>query len=139
MESRGRPAWYRRWAWAAVALIGGLLAVAGIGILLNPVDVGDFEARTGVAWSDTLATFVQGQARLCGSMALGVGLFAAGLASTLLRRGSSDAWWLAWVLPIVLTLMMVIFASSDALAQAMTFGIAAAVAGLAMWFARPAG
>ena len=133
----GARSWPRRNGWLALAVLGGLVALSGVFILINPVDWARFEDSTGVARNPDLAVWVEGQARLCGSMALGVGVFAAALAATHVRRQDATGWRLIWIFPGLLALMAVVFAVSTASEQAVFYGVLAVLAAAATQLARP--
>ena len=129
--------WPRRNAWIVLVILGGLQAASGLAILINPVDWARFERSTGIARSPDLAVWVEGQARLCGGMAFGVGLFAAALAWTQVRRQDLAGWRLMWIFPGVLALMTIVFAISGALPQAGAYGALTVVAIGGLLLARP--
>lgn len=130
--------WPRRNGWLALAILGGLVGLSGVFILINPVNWANFEEATGVARNPDLAIWVEGQARLCGSMALGVGVFAAALAATYVRRRDLTGWRLIWIFPGLLALMAVVFALSSAAPQAGFYGALAVLAVISTQLARPA-
>lgn len=145
MSSQETAPWYRRWAWALVAGLAALLVLFGLFVLFSPVDPNDFENETGVAWSDfsaaepEVAGYLEREARLLASVTLGFGLFAAGLGSTLVRRGNRTALALEWIFPAVLALTAIVFLASDAAALGTVYLAVAAIAAAAVWFARESG
>jgi hypothetical protein len=133
--------WYRRWAWVLVVVLAGLLALFGVFVLFSPVDANDFETETGVAWSafsvaePEVASYLEREARLLGSITLGFGLFAAGLAGTLLRSGNKTAWALEWILPATFGLAAAVFFASGAAALGSSYVVVAVLAAIGVGFA----
>lgn len=132
MESEATVPWYRRWAWVLVFVLAALLVLFGVFVLYSPVDDNDFETETGLTWSEFSATepevasYLEREARLLGSITVGFGLLAAGLAGTLLRRGDRTARALEWIFPATLGLAAVVFLASGAAALG-SFYVAATV------------
>lgn len=129
--------WFRRNGWLALAILGGLVGLSGAVILINPVDWASFEDSTGVARNPDLATWVEGQARLCGSMAFGVGAFVIAIAATHVRRQDITGWHTIWIFPGLLALMSVVFALSGAAPQAGFYGGIAILATASTLLAKP--
>jgi hypothetical protein len=133
--------WYRRWAWILVLVLAGLLALFGVFVLFSPVDAGDFETETGVAWTGfssaqpEVAGYLEREARLLGAITVGFGLLAAGLAGTLLRGGNRTAWALEWILPATLGLTAAVFLASGATTLGWFYVVATAVAAIGVGLA----
>ena len=138
MDSGTPTPWYERRAWVLVFVLAALMALFGIFILFSAVDSNDFENETGIVWSEfsastpTVADYLNREARLLAAATLGFGLFAAGLAATLLRQGNRTAWALLWVFPGVLGLIAVVFFANGAGALGGFYVTAAAVAVIGM-------
>lgn len=144
MDSTNSPPWYRKWAWTMQVFLGVLLVLFGVFVLFSPIDSNDFEHETGVVLEELAASepevveYLEREARLLAAATIGFGLFAAALAATLVRDGNQMAWNIQWILPAVLAIIVVVFATSGANTLAGMYAAVTVLAGASLWFARPA-
>ena len=131
MEERG-PVLARR----ALLVIGTLIALAGLYIVAQPVDANDFEGTTGVAWTDFQtanpepAAYLEREARLLGVSFTFLGIAAAGMAATVLKRGDRGAWTVAWFLPLALVGASAVFFAGGGAMLGAFYAVAAVVSGV---------
>lgn len=129
MEERG-PVLARR----AFLVIGILVAAAGIYPLTTPVDGNDFEETTGIAWTDFQrsdpepAAYLEREARLLGVSFLFLGLAAAGMTATALKRRDRGAWIVASFLPLALAGVAAVFLTADAAMLGGFYAVASVIA-----------
>ena len=131
MEERG-PVLARR----TLLVIGILVAVAGIYPLTTPIDANDFERATGVGWTEFRsanpepAAYLEREARLLGVSFVFLGIAAAGMATTVLKKDDRGAWTVAWFLPLALAGVAAVFFGSGGSALGAFYAVAAVVAGI---------
>lgn len=134
--------WYRRWAWLLVVGLALLLVAFGVFVLFAPVSPDDFEADTGVVWTEfagaqpEIAGYLEREARLLAAVAIGFGLIVAGMAGTLVRAGNRTAWSLAWIFPATLGLTAVVFFASGAAALGSYYTVVTILAAAGVGLAR---
>lgn len=110
--------------------------MAGTYILTSPVDPNDFESATGVAWTafedanPEPAAYLEREARLLGVSFAFLGVVAAGMATTSLKRNERSSWNVTWFLPLALAGLAGVFLAADAGALGGFYGAAAVVAGV---------
>ena len=130
MEERGSVLARR-----SLLIIGVLMALAGLYIVVQPVDANDFQGTTGVVWSDFQnanpepAAYLEREGRLLGVSFAFLGIVAAGMSATVLRRNDRSAWIVAWFLPLTLASAAAVFFGGDGAMLGAFYAVAALTAG----------
>ena len=124
----------------AFAGIATLMILAGLYILSQPVDPGDFESTTGVAWNGfaadnpEVAEYLEREARLLGVSFAGLGVAGLAVALQLLRTGNRAGWTIAWFIPLVLVAAAIVFYTGDGAALGTFYGVIAFLAAAVVWW-----
>ncbi len=122
-----------------VAGIATLMVLAGIYILFQPVDSGDFESTTGVSWEGfaadnrDVADYLEREARLLGVAFAALGAVGVAVALGLLRKGVPQGWAIAWYIPAVLAGAAIVFFAGDGAALGSFYAVVAVIAGGVIW------
>ena len=110
---------YQKRAWLILFVLGILLTLNALIFAVMGTTPAIFEVDTGVAWSEfstaypTVAVAVDLETQLNGTGYFGTALFATLVTFFGFRKGERWAWYTLWVLPLVLGLGAVWFATHN--------------------------
>ncbi len=104
---------YEKYAWIIIFIFGLLFVISSpIGLLGIPPNPPSPESTTGLTL-DQMATripgilnYVSSIARQLGNFMLGIGVLLMGIAAVPFRRGEKWAWYLSWIIPVLLVIQL---------------------------------
>ncbi|HEY5903096.1 MAG TPA: hypothetical protein VIU39_11120 [Anaerolineales bacterium] len=106
--------WYVKYAWILIFLFGLLTVIAApINLLGTPPNPPSPEKLTGLtldqieARTPGMLDYISSISRQLGNFMLAMGVLLMGIASVPFRKGERWAWYISWILPLLLVIQLV--------------------------------
>jgi hypothetical protein len=106
--------WYAKYAWIVIFIFGLLTLIAApINLLGTPPNPPSPEAMTGLSLSEMNAkipgilNYISSISRQLGNFLLAVGVLLMGIAAVPYRKGEKWAWYICWILPVLLIIQLI--------------------------------
>lgn len=114
MMATANEKWYVKYAWIVIFIFGLLTLIAApINLLGTPPNPPSPEAMTGLSLSEMNAkvpgilNYISSISRQLGNFLLALGVLLMGIAAVPYRKGEKWAWYICWILPIILIVQLI--------------------------------